>query len=79
MKVIKQIFNTSNQTYDSPRITTVLKKQGYLASKPRVTKLMRKHRLRSKIRKKYKMTTNSKHNYLVWAILILYFQVLLMC
>ena len=62
-QVIKQVFFESKQTYGSPRITAAMKRKGYIVSKPRVAKLMRKNGLRSKVKKKYKVTTNSKHQY----------------
>jgi transposase InsO family protein len=61
--VIKQVFSESKGTYGSPRITANLKRQGYLVSKPRVAKLMRKSGLRSKTKKKYRVTTDSNHGY----------------
>jgi putative transposase len=62
-KEITKIFNQSKQTYGSPRITQELNKQGFKASKTRVAKLMRKSGLRSKVKKKYKITTDSSHKY----------------
>jgi len=62
-QVIKQVFSESKGTYGSPRITANLKRQGYLVSKPRVAKLMRKSGLRSKTKKKYRVTTDSNHGY----------------
>lgn len=60
---IKEIFETSKQTYGSPRISIELKKRGRTASKPRVAKLMRANGIRSKVKKKFKITTNSNHSY----------------
>ncbi len=62
-QVIKQVFSESKGTYGSPRITANLKRQGYLVSKPRVAKLMRKSGLRSKTKKMYRVTTDSNHGY----------------
>lgn len=62
-KVIKQVFQKSKRTYGSPRITAQLKKEGYLVSRPRVAKLMRKEGLKSKVKKRYKATTDSNHKY----------------
>lgn len=63
--LIKQIFNNSKQRYGSPRITAELRNKGYVISKPRVAKLMRLNGLRSKVKRKYKITTNSNHSYLI--------------
>lgn len=62
-QVIKQVFKESKGTYGSPRITANLKRQGYLVSKPRVAKLMRKECLRSKTKKRFRVTTDSNHGY----------------
>lgn len=59
---IKEIFTQSKNTYGSPRISAELKRRGHFASKPRVAKLMRLNGLKSKIRKRYRVTTtNSNH------------------
>lgn len=60
---IKKIFNQSRQTYGSPRITHVLKNQGISCSKNRVARLMKENNIRPKTKRKFKATTNSKHNY----------------
>lgn len=61
--VIKAIFRESKNTYGSPRITANLKRLGYVVSQQKVAKLMRKEGLRSKIKKRFKITTNSNHGY----------------
>ncbi len=53
----------SERTYGSPRITLRLKKLGFRVSKNRVAAIMRKEGLRSVVRKKFVVTTDSKHNY----------------
>jgi len=60
---IKQIFTDSKETYGSPRVTADLRNRGKIVSEKRIRKLMRKNNLRSKIRRKYKATTDSKHLY----------------
>ena len=62
-ELIKNIFDTSNQTYGSPRITEQLKREGYHISKKRVAKLMSINGWRSKLKKKFKVTTDSNHLY----------------
>ncbi len=54
---IKIISVKSRCTYGSPRIHATLKKQGETCSRKRVAKIMRKHGIQSKIRKKWKATT----------------------
>lgn len=62
-KLIKKIFYESKQRYGSPRIAAELRKQGYLISKVRVSKLMKLNYLRSKIKRKYRITTDSNHSF----------------
>ena len=60
---IPQIHQQSNQTYGSPRITMQLRDQQIKVSRPRVARLMKTAGIRSKIVKKFRVTTDSKHNY----------------
>ncbi len=60
---IQRIYRSSRKRYESPRITKELNNEGIKASQPLVAKLMRKENIRSIIRKKYKATIDSKHNY----------------
>jgi transposase InsO family protein len=60
---IKEIFDSSRQTYGSPRISKALERIGIKASKVRVAKLMRTAGLKSKVRKKYRIATDSNHKY----------------
>jgi len=62
-ELIKDIFEISNQTYGSPRITEELKRGGHRISKRRVAKLMRINGWRSKLKKQFKVTTDSNHPY----------------
>ncbi|MCW5907219.1 MAG: IS3 family transposase [Chitinophagales bacterium] len=63
LKEIKRIHALSRQRYGSPRIAKVLQMQGIKASEKLVAKLMRENEIRRIIRKKYKTTTDSKHDY----------------
>jgi len=60
---IKQIYNASKGRYGSPKITKELNHQSIKVSRPRVARLMRSAHLRSIIKKKYRVTTDSRHNY----------------
>ena len=62
---LKQIYQASKCRYGSPRITKELNMKGIQASLPLVAKLMRKEQISSIVRKKYKVTTNSSHQYAV--------------
>jgi len=60
---ICQIYHQSKQTYGSPRITRELWARSIKVSRPRVARLMQKAGIQSKIRKKYIITTDSKHKF----------------
>jgi len=60
---IQEIHKQSMGIYGSPRITKELKMQGEKVSNKRVSRLMKKYDISSKIKRKYRSTTNSKHDY----------------
>ena len=60
---IRKIYNKSRGTYGSPRITIELKKDSIKASRPRVARLMKQANIRSVVKRKFKTTTYSNHNY----------------
>ncbi len=65
LEEIKRIYERSRGRYGSPRIYKELRKQGIICNKKRVVRLMRVNGIRAKTKRKYKVTTNSKHNYAV--------------
>ena len=60
---IRQVYQQSKQTYGSPRITQELLSRSIKVSRPRVARLMQKAGIQSIIRKKYVITTDSKHRF----------------
>jgi len=60
---IRQVYQQSKQTYGSPRITRELLSRSIKVSRPRVARLMQKAGIQSKIRKKYVITTDSRHKF----------------
>lgn len=60
---IRRIHEHSKATYGSPRMTKELKARGYEASRPRVARLMKLHGIRAVRKKKFVVTTESKHSY----------------
>jgi len=60
---IKRVYNDSQQIYGSPRVAIVLKQEGRIVSERRVARLMQINGWQSKIRKKWKSTTDSNHKY----------------
>lgn len=69
-KKIITIFDKHNSRYGSPRITDELHDQGEKCSKNRVFRRMKYLGLRAKAKKKFKVTTDSKHNLPVAANLL---------
>jgi putative transposase len=60
---IQAIYQWSSKRYGSPKIHKELLSQGVKVSRPLVAKLMKQAGLRSIAKKKYMLTTDSKHNY----------------
>lgn len=60
---IRIVHKRSRENYGSPRITKELNYSGIPCGENRVEKLMRENNIRAKRSKKFKATTNSKHNY----------------
>ncbi|UFH36968.1 IS3 family transposase [Flavobacterium acetivorans] len=61
---VKNVYFESKQRYGSPRIAIELQNLGYQISRGTVAKYMKALGLKSKLSKKFKITTNSNHNYL---------------
>jgi putative transposase len=63
---VKKVYWQSDGRYGSPRIAVELQQQGIQASRPRITRLMRKHGIRSIIRQKYRIqTTDSNYSHTI--------------
>ena len=60
---IQSIFEDSFRSYGSPRIKAELEALGYKVSKPRVARIMKANHLYAIRTRKFKATTDSKHNY----------------
>ena len=60
---IMDIFEDSHETYGSPRITEELRARNKLVSRKRVAKIMQAAGIQARKRKKFVVTTDSKHNY----------------
>ena len=58
---IRSIHAISKQTYGSPRISRELQKRGWLVSRPRVARLMKQAGIRSILKKKFVVTTDSSN------------------
>lgn len=62
---IESIYDQSYQTYGSHRIAASLQKEGKKVSRSYVARLMKEMGLKSVLRKKFKVTTDSNHGYKV--------------
>ncbi len=63
--LIRQEYIKSGYLYGSQRITAILKKNNVACSRPRVARLMRQNDIVSKIKRRYKATTDSMHKYAI--------------
>ncbi len=62
LKQIRQAHQASRQTYGSPRVHAELKASGYRCNEKRVARLMRRHGIRGKGRRRQKIiTTDARH------------------
>jgi transposase InsO family protein len=59
---IEQIHHGSRETYGSPRVLRVLRGLGESCNKTKVERLMKKNGIRAKTKRKFRQTTDSKHN-----------------
>ena len=62
---ILKVHADSKSTYGSPRIARELNRQGIKVSRPRVARLMQKAKIRSIIKRKFRLTTDSEHKYAI--------------
>jgi len=63
--VIKIVFNRSQGTYGSPRVAIELKKEDIIISKTTVARIMQSMNLTARPKKKFAITTDSRHDYLI--------------
>ena len=61
--LIKEIFDASRKNYGSPRVKLELEKREVRVSKSTVARRMKVKGITPPRKKKYKKTTDSKHNY----------------
>ena len=64
---IRAIHKASRETYGSPRVHTDLQADGETCGKHRTARIMRDNNIQANVQRKFKATTNSRHNYPVAA------------
>ena len=62
MKIIKETFIKSRETYGVPRMQQALKQSGNHHGKSRIKRLMKQGQLKPKAARRFKVTTDSRHN-----------------
>ena len=62
LRVIEDVHKGSRGTYGSPRVFKVLKGLGHKINKSKVERTMKKNGIRAKTKRKFRVTTDSKHN-----------------
>ena len=60
---VKAVFEANGAIYGSLKVTEGLEQKGIVCSRNRVANLMREQGLRSKAKRKYRVTTDSRHFY----------------
>lgn len=63
--LIKQIHDSAKARYGSPRILDELKDLGEKVSRKRINRLMKENNIYAKGRRRFRTTTDSKHNHLI--------------
>jgi transposase InsO family protein len=63
LDLIREVHKANREIYGSPRVHEALKAGGVECGRNRTARLMREAGLRSKTKKKFKATTNSKHSH----------------
>jgi transposase InsO family protein len=58
---IRSIYEQKKQRYGSPRITAELRDEGFSCSRNRVARLMKRQGITAKIRRRFRVITNSNH------------------
>ncbi len=62
LRAIEDVHTSSRKTYGSPRIYAQLKGMGHEVGKTKVERTMKRHGIRAKTKRKFRVTTDSKHN-----------------
>lgn len=61
LRAIEDVHRSSRKSYGSPRIFRQLQAMGHGVGKTKVERTMKKHGIRAKTKRKFRVTTDSKH------------------
>jgi putative transposase len=70
LKIIRDEHEKSRYIYGSPRIHKELQKKGIRCSRKRVARIMSENGIRSRQKRRFKVTTNSRHDFPVFQNLL---------
>jgi transposase InsO family protein len=62
LRAIEDVHKGSRETYGSPRVFRILKGLGHQIGKSTVERTMKRNGIRAKTKRKFRITTDSKHN-----------------
>jgi len=68
---IQEIYEKNRRVYGSPRITEELREQGTQCGKNRVARLMKENGIRAEVKRRFRKTTDSRHDYALAANLLI--------
>lgn len=63
LALVKEVHQKSKQRYGSPRIYEALKAKQVAVSRPRVARLMKQAQISARMKRRFKVTTDSEHHY----------------
>ncbi len=67
---IQEIYEKNRRVYGSPRITEELREQGTQCGKNRIARIMKDNGIRAEVKRRFRKTTDSKHDYALAANLL---------
>ena len=65
---IREIYEKNRRVYGSPRITEALREQGTRCGKNRIARLMKENGIRAEVKRRFRKTTDSRHDYALAAL-----------
>jgi transposase InsO family protein len=68
---IQEIYEKNRRAYGSPRITEELREQGTRCGRNRIARLMKENGIRAEVKRRFRKTTDSRHDYALAANLLI--------